>query len=529
MNSRIPVIDIFAGPGGLGEGFSLVDGENGIPFYRIALSVEKDPIACKTLKLRHFLRQFPPRDLPPEYYGYLRQQKNPEEIYQIKKYATQAIKADESVWHVELGGNSAVDAELDRRIADILKGNDKWVLIGGPPCQAYSVVGRSRNSGIKNYVPGDDPRHFLYREYIRIIAKHKPAIFVMENVKGLLSSKIDDKRIFDEILCSLKNPCNDNKQPKQRNSLRYSLYSISTEPHYMDDEGNPVYQRPTDFIVEPEKYEIPQARHRVILIGVRHDLTEKGLSPDILNPSDRMVSVQDVIAGMPQIRSGLSKKNSGITDSKTAWLKTVKSTLIRSDENGFGKIVSPELADKIDEVITTIKIPEADTGGEYISGNYGANSYLLGWFKDDQLKGVLNHSYRLHMASDLHRYMFAACFAEIIKMSPKISDFPDYLQPAHKNRQNNKFNDRFRVQLSWRYATTVTSHISKDGHYFIHYDPYQCRSLTVREAARLQTFKDNYFFCGNRTQQYIQVGNAVPPLLSYQIAKNISRLLEKSD
>src|SRR5690606_12728517 len=140
---------------------------------------------------------------------------------------------------------------------------------------------------------------------------------------------------------------------------------------------------------------------------------------------------------------------------------------------------------------------------------------------------------KAHMTEDLHRYLFAACYADVKGVSPKLDEFPPALWPRHSNVIPDEagkianFRDRFRVQIWDQPATTITSHIRKDGHYFIHPDPLQCRSLTVREAARLQTFPDNYFFEGTRTEQFEQIGNAVPPFLAYQLADIVAAVLEQ--
>ena len=162
-------------------------------------------------------------------------------------------------------------------------------------------------------------------------------------------------------------------------------------------------------------------------------------------------------------------------------------------------------------------------GSEFSTWAPSKNHGPLGdWYYDAKLDGyITNHATRGHIRGDLERYWFAAAFREAMGHSPKSEDFPKTLHPNHANFTSGKFADRFRAQ-GWNHpSTTITSHISKDGHYYIHPDPMQMRSLTVREAARLQTFPDNYHFVGSRTEQYVQVGNAVPPLLAKQLASLI--------
>ena len=132
-------------------------------------------------------------------------------------------------------------------------------------------------------------------------------------------------------------------------------------------------------------------------------------------------------------------------------------------------------------------------------------SRLAEWYADADLGCVLNHSSRSHMRRDLMRYFFWAQYGAIFGRSPRLTEVPHYLRPEHCNvagdAANAPFSDRFRVQIRSKPSSTITSHIAKDGHYYIHPDPKQCRSLSVREAARLQTFPDNYLFEGSTTDQ----------------------------
>ena len=527
----VPVIDLFAGPGGLGEGFSSFKSDSP-PFhpFKIALSVEENSDAHRTLLLRSFFRQFTHEKVPEIYYEVLNgrialdelpgliQLEEPEEVKikwnRAKSEARKATIGDPLC-------DTNINAWIKRKLSN---STDRWVLVGGPPCQAYSVVGRARNQAIKGYSFEDDARRDLYRHYLRVISQHWPSIFVMENVKGLLSSKYQGDLLIRKILSDLQDPAAALEFKNIDRRHRYRVYSIATDTVSSSDLT--VESSHSDFVVRCENHGIPQERHRVILLGVRDNISS---IPRPLEKQKR-IPLKHVLNGLPRLRSGLSRSRKNgkylqLKDSTELWLSYIKEG-VGSDKNrkqllqGISAVAGKDVADHLVSVVDKLRAPSADRGGQFVSCDPDLDNKdpFYDWFIDERLGGVCNHETRTHLDKDLLRYLYASSFAKVKGLSPKLSDFPINLQPMHKNRTSGIFVDRFRVQLSDHPSTTVTSHISRDGHYYIHPDPSQCRSLTVREAARLQTFPDNYFFSGGRTAQYAQVGNAVPPLLARQIA-----------
>ena len=548
--AQIPVIDLFAGPGGLGEGFSAYCDNRGRRPYQLALSIEKDKIAHSTLELRSFFRQFrhAGRSVPAQYYDYLAGILPREQL--LAAYPKEATAAQTEALCIELGGTggtSSPDA-VDRHIRHALADSRSWVLLGGPPCQAYSGMGRSRMVGAekKRLLNGrrkedlssaelavvekaahqhfsEDPRHVLYREYLRIIAKHAPPVFVMENVRGILSSKKDGVRIFPRILQDLRHPYGVAHEYWPRLKFRDQRYRVCS---FVTGE-EPTEGSDRDFLIKAEEYGVPQARHRVILLGLREDLFPANCTavPKLVDPRNppARVTVRDVIGLLPRLRSGIS----GGKNSEERWVECLRGILHADWIDGVDGDVLAAIVDAVGKALSSPPPPGATFIGAHIK-----SEVLRAWYHDSRLRDLPNaRSTRTHMPSDIHRYLFVSAFGLVHGRSPKLADFPSLLLPAHGNvdkddLKNADFADRFRVQPWRRPSTTITCHIAHDGHYFIHPDPSQCRSLTVREAARLQTFPDNYLFCGKQTHQYTQVGNAVPPLLASRLAAVVHGVLE---
>ncbi len=462
------------------------------------MSIERDPQTHETLRLRSYLRKILNSDgsLPDIYLKYM--DRHDEETFKA------LINYNPAQW--KASGEEALCDELvdgDYRLVNIAKERvEKWktenaksplVLIGGPPCQAYSLVGRSRRAHDADFE--NDPKHTLYKCYLTFINELKPDLFVMENVKGLLSAKHKGCGVFERI-------CSDMKD------AGYSIHSLVT--------ASP--NTPKDYVVEAERFGIPQMRHRVILLGIKEG---SSLAPSILREKEAF-TLGEALRGLPKLKSEFSKHNKNWREMDwDAYVKSAANEL--KDSNKCN-----ELSMIFDRVIAATT-PKSNSARQVTPARNKYDIWYRGKFGDSTL--ISSHESRAHLAKDLNRYLFCAAYAEKNGKPARLEEFPDFLLPNHKNVQTAKdagkykFNDRFRVQTWNRPSTTITSHIAKDGHYYIHPDPTQCRSLTVREAARLQTFPDDYLFEGNRTSQYTQVGNAVPPLLAQQIAAVVADAL----
>ena len=516
MTKAVPVVDLFSGPGGLAEGFSAFRGPDGRFGYRVAASVENDAAAHRTLRLRAFLRKFG-TGFPPEYYDFLNGTIEREPDW-AEIYPEHWDAACDETRRMELGKPPARDF-LRQRIERIrAEHGGRTVLLGGPPCQSYSVVGRARNVGNAWYDPDLDDRQSLYKEYVRVLRQLRPAVAVMENVKGMLSARHAGQLVFPDVMRKLQ---------RGRRSDGYRLFALASRSGACSwEEG----AEPKDFLVHAEDHGVPQTRHRVFVVCIRRDVA-RSLPEELLPRLERwsdMVPLHDIIGSMPRLRSRLSRH-----DSPDSWQAAVRRAcelvdlnqpaMLRDEERRFRRAleraltathgVAPPFRDAPDGIVFPRNCPRE----------------LRKWLLDEKLGTLPNNETRAHIPEDLARYLYAAAFGRAFRRSPKTFHFPEALVPPHASWNTGKFDDRFRVQLPERPCTTVTSHLSKDGHYFIHPDPGQVRSLTVREVARLQTFPDNYFFHGNRTQQYVQVGNAVPPFLAWQIARLLWAVLDHQD
>lgn len=410
MVNTLNYIDLFAGAGGLSEGF-LREGFNPIAH------VEMNSDACKTLETRISYQYFKEKGKEDIYFDYLKGKIKREEFL---SNVPSSIK--ESVINSEISSKS-IKGIFDK-IDNLADGNQVDLIIGGPPCQAYSVIGRARDP--KKMV--EDPRNFLYLEYVKFLKKYKPKMFVFENVPGIFSAG------------------NGEHFAKIKNAIKSAGYNFDHK------------------ILNSRDFGVLQDRKRVILIGWRKDLP---LSyPDFPIIEHNYTISEDLFSDLPKLQNGSGTL--GVSKYKKDTTDYLKITKIR---NGI------------------------DFTTQHIS--------------------------RPNNENDLEIYRIAA---NLMKKGKRLqyNELPERLI-THKNR--NVFTNRFQVVKGDGISHTVVAHIAMDGHYYIHPDVKQNRSITVREAARIQSFPDDYFFEGSRTAAFKQIGNAVPPLMAAEIAKVIKKLI----
>lgn len=402
-NRRIAYLDLFAGAGGLSEGFRASG-------YESVAHVEMDIDACNTLKTRECFYYLQSTGNIEAYSKYLLGEITREELYSMipaELLDSVICKAMSPITMPEIF--EEIDSAMcSRHVRQI------DIILGGPPCQAYSTVGRSR----KNMT--SDPRNLLYKLYLEAVNRYKPLMFVFENVPGLITAS--GGYYLTSIL----------------NGLRYRGYYVHKK------------------ILNAADYGVLQHRNRIIIIGWRKDTQYKY---PILQRINQKYSVSQLLDDLPPLKPGEEKKE--YTGAVTPYLRD---TGIRNEND------------------------------------------ILTW-----------HIARTNLERDREIYRLAINAWNQQRKRIKYTDIPDNLA-THVNRTG--FLDRFKVVAADQPAAqTLVAHICKDGHHYIHPDINQARSISVREAARIQSFPDNYYFEGTRTSVFKQIGNAVPPLLAKTIAK----------
>ena len=418
MNGKLKFINLFAGGGGLSEGFVQAG------FAPVA-HVESDLAACFTLRTRMVYHWLKARKQLEPYADYLSGKLNRNELF---KHVPKRVNY--SVINAEIGKATLRDIFTQ---VDLLLRNQKLdLIVGGPPCQAYSVVGRSRDkNGMKT-----DNRNYLYIYYAEFLKRYKPLYFVFENVTGLLSARDKDGNLHFDAIKKLFRECG---------------------------------YEPESMTLSAEDYGIPQRRERVVLVGRKGKATGFYPVPDKWNPS---TFVGELFSDLPPIAAG-----------------------------------------------------EGQPGPCQV-GPYDGTWLYEANIRNDALP-VTWHQARPHTAQDLRIYRIAVDLWNKKKTRLKYNELPDSLK-THRHR--NSFLDRFKVVASnLPFSQTVVAHIAKDGHYYIHPDIDQNRSITPREAARLQTFPDDYYFesttdVPRRTPVFRQIGNAVPVLLARKIADKLQEV-----
>ena len=403
-------IDLFAGAGGLSEGFIRAG------FNPIA-HVEMNPDACNTLKTRtafHYLKE---KGKVNEYYEYLKGEITRDELWsKIPQHLISSVINKEISPETLPQIFNIIDQELQEKDVDIV--------IGGPPCQAYSVAGRAR----KNM--DDDPRNHLYKHYVEFLKRYKPKMFVFENVPGILSAS--NGKYLEKIFSAVK-------------EQGYEL------------EKN---------VLNAKDFNVLQDRKRVIIIGWRKDL--KLQYPKFDSKEVQYEVLKHLFSDLPKLKSGQGEWNA---------TKYIKKT----------------------------------------------NSYLESTGIRNGIDFTTQHIARYNNENDLEIYRIAV--EKWINENKRLnySELPERLI---KHNNTKTFTNRFQVVNHKGVSHTVVAHICADGHYYIHPDINQNRSITVREAARIQSFPDDYFFESSRTAAFKQIGNAVPVLMAEGIAKKIKRLLK---